>query len=74
MASMLKHQTAQGHPPAPTITEPDAARYLSHSVFALRDWRRRGCGPDYIRFGRSIRYTIAALDRFLEEHTVRSKG
>jgi len=30
----------------------------------------RGRGPAYIRIGRSIRYRIADLDRWLEQHKV----
>lgn len=57
-------------PPQPAIGERDASRYIGMSVPWMRQGRMRGRGPAYIRIGRSIRYRIADLDRWLEQHKV----
>ena len=54
----------------------DAAAYLAVSVATLRSWRltrRRGSttGPVFIRFGRAIRYRVADLDAWVEQHRCR---
>lgn len=56
------------------IDESAAARYVGYSTFALKAWRRQGRGPAYIRVGRSVRYRVAALDAWLERHTVTPGG
>ena len=36
----------------------------------LAQWRCRGTGPRYIRFGNRILYEGSALNAFLDEHVV----
>ena len=55
---------------APTIPEPDAARYIGLSRAYLRQARQRGGGPAYVRIGRAVRYRVNDLDAFLEAHRV----
>lgn len=59
--------------PAPTVHEPDAARYIGLSRAFLRQGRAHGRGPAYIKCGRAIRYRIADLDAWLEAHRVVTK-
>ena len=33
------------HAPTTVLTEEDAADFLKVTTFALRKWRRQGCGP-----------------------------
>jgi hypothetical protein len=56
--------------PHTVIAEPDAASYIGYSLAALRLWRRQGRGPVYIRHGRSIRYRVEDLDRWVSAHLV----
>lgn len=62
--------------PSPnTLTEKDAATYIGMSAAWLRKARARLIStppPNYVRCGRAIRYTRAALDNWLEARTVRS--
>lgn len=47
------------------------ARLLGVKPRTLEGWRRRGCGPPFIRLsGRVIRYNRADLERWLNERRV----
>lgn len=37
----------------------------------LANWRKQGIGPDYIRVGGKIRYTTEAIQRYLDQNTVK---
>jgi hypothetical protein len=56
------------------LTESQTAKYLSVSRQFLRKSRMNGNrkghapAPPFIRFGRSIRYSIDDLQRWIEEH------
>jgi excisionase family DNA binding protein len=52
--------------PATALTEREAAAYLAMSSHTLRAWRARGGGPAFHKLGRSVRYRVADLDRWLE--------
>jgi hypothetical protein len=43
------------------LGEAEAAAELDKSVRTLRDWRRRGKGPPYALFGRTIKYNRQTL-------------
>ncbi len=55
------------------VTTSEAARILGGSkplpVSTLAYWRQTGKGPEYIKVGRSYRYTEDGLRRYLEENT-----
>jgi excisionase family DNA binding protein len=56
-------------PASPSIvllTPKEAARLLKVSLSWLAKARMRGDGPPYIRIGRSIRYTEAALMQWMK--------
>lgn len=52
------------------VTPKVAARLLNKSHNTLRDWRRLRIGPAFVRFRNRVLYRLAALDAFLEAHTV----
>jgi hypothetical protein len=57
--------------PSTTVTERDAAAYIGLTVAYLRKARYLGDrGPAYLRIDRTIRYRIADLDAWLEQHRV----
>lgn len=70
------------HTAADILTEEDAAVILLVTPFALRKWRRQGCGPRFIRCGaRLVRYSRSDLEAWLERnkftsgaHELRSKS
>ena len=43
------------------ISEQEAAAALHKSVRTLRQWRKKGKGPPYAYFGRTVRYRGPAL-------------
>ena len=43
------------------LGEVGAAAELGKSVRTLRDWRKRGIGPPYALFGRTIKYNRQTL-------------
>ena len=60
--------------PQHIIRERDASRYLDLSVAWLRQRRRYGGGPSFVKIGRAVRYCTEDLDRFLQRHRVESGG
>jgi hypothetical protein len=38
------------------LSEKEAAVAIGKSLRTLRQWRRRGIGPPYVLFGRTVRY------------------
>jgi len=52
------------------VNDVRAAEILGLSPQTLRNWRCRGLGPNYVRFGAAIRYRIADLLDFAERRKV----
>jgi predicted DNA-binding transcriptional regulator AlpA len=46
----------------------EAAAFLKLSLSWLAKARKRGDGPPYIKFGKSVRYSEAALLQWLKSH------
>ena len=51
------------------MTEEEAGAYLSLAPATLRNWRKDGIGPAFIKLGRCVRYTADDLDRYVHDHT-----
>jgi hypothetical protein len=43
------------------LSEEETAAAIQKSVRTLRQWRRKGIGPPYARFGRTIKYRRPSL-------------
>lgn len=57
----------------PTLTTPEAAKFLNLQPSTLEQWRWiGGRGPRFVKIGRSVRYRLADLEAFLEERTFSS--
>jgi hypothetical protein len=57
------------------LDEAAAAAEVGKSIRTLRDWRRRGTGPPFTRFGRTVKYrrdSLVAYFRAQEETPVRT--
>ena len=52
--------------PDRAMNEIEAADQLGLSVATLRAWRHRGTGPQFVRFGRAVRYLPSDLDQFID--------
>lgn len=55
---------------AALVTPKQAAKILACSVQWLALLRMRGQGPAYVRHGRYVRYRLADLERWAEQHLV----
>ena len=66
LAERLELQVPEG---VELLRTGEVARYLRMSRDALREWRRNGLGPQFLRFSRqSIRYPKLGLVRYLRQH------
>jgi len=57
---------ARNAPPNALLTAKEAAHFLRVSLSWLAKARMRGDGPPYIKVGRSIRYTEAAVTQWMK--------
>lgn len=56
------------------MTTHDVAALLTVSPQTLAIWRSKGRGPDYMKFGKVVRYERAAVESFMRNLTVTSEG
>lgn len=49
------------------IPETEAADFLCQSVRTIQKWRVTGAGPQFYKFGRSVRYRRRELFEWVEE-------
>jgi hypothetical protein len=56
------------------LTEAETASFLGKSIVTLGRWRREGYGPEYVRVGRSPRYTRQSLAAFMSANSIRPGG
>ncbi len=54
------------------INEAQASTTLKVSPRTLQAWRVRGCGPTFIKVGRSVRYRIGDLHEFVKRNVHQS--
>ena len=52
---------------SPLLKEGETASYLRLSEGKLRYNRVHGTGPEYLKIGRSVRYRLSDIDRWLEQ-------
>lgn len=50
------------------LTESQAGSVLKLSNRTLQAWRVRGCGPKFVKVGRSVRYRFSDLEKYLNEN------
>lgn len=55
------------------LTEKQAASFLCINFETLRKARYNKSGPDYVQVGRSIRYSVDALSRYISENTIKGR-
>lgn len=64
--------TATATLPARVLTEDEAAKVLSVQPQTLAAWRLRGCGPAFLKLGRSVRYDERDLAAYLASRRVQN--
>ena len=55
------------------LTEHEAAKKLSISVETLRNRRKQGRAPAYVKIGSSVRYRDDILDKFIADAEIKPK-
>lgn len=50
------------------LTAAEAAERLRRTPATLRNWRWRGEGPAYVRFGNRVHYTERAIAEWIDAH------
>lgn len=58
--------------PPNLLTTREAAELLNLKESTLEQWRWRGCGPLFIKLGRSVRYRLVDVERFTSDHSFTS--
>lgn len=48
------------------LTEDEAAGFLNLSSRTLQAWRVRGCGPKFVKVGRSVHYQVEDVQEFVK--------
>lgn len=69
-ATRVRQETSNEH----SMLVEDAAAFLSVSVKTLEAWRGLGKGPRFLKLGRAVRYTKAALELFMRARTVQNSA
>lgn len=63
--------SAARKPTHPLMTTDEAATYLRFPAKTVKDWRRRGSGPAYIKVnGAHVRYRLEDLNAWLDAQRV----
>jgi hypothetical protein len=52
------------------MSEKETATEVRKTVRTLRDWRKRGEGPPYAHFGRTVRYHRPTLVEFFKSNQI----
>jgi hypothetical protein len=52
------------------LSEQDTAAALHKTKRTLRKWRRRGIGPPYAYFGRTVRYHKSSLEEHFRQNEI----
>jgi predicted site-specific integrase-resolvase len=52
------------------ITEKTASEMSAFSIQTLRNWRHLGRGPAYSKVGRSVRYRLEDVQKYLKQGRV----
>lgn len=56
------------------LTTDEASAFLAVPLRTMEDWRRRRCGPSFIRLPHGVRYRREDLDAWIEAHRVKTAG
>ena len=51
------------------LTTEEAAELIRLQPCTIEAWRVRGGGPEFVKFGRAVRYSRAALEEFAARNT-----
>ena len=52
------------------VNETRVAEIMDVAVQTLRNWRFQRKGPPYIKFGRSVRYSLSDVKQYISKHHI----
>jgi 2-hydroxychromene-2-carboxylate isomerase len=55
------------------VNEYEAAKILRRGVQTLRNQRAAGTGAPYVKLGKSVRYDLEDLRRYIEAHRIKTE-
>lgn len=72
--SHLAEKYSQAGTAAIVMSTKEAGRYLALSHRTLEDWRLKGQGPRFVKWGRTVRYRLSDLTDFLSGESFSNTG
>jgi predicted DNA-binding transcriptional regulator AlpA len=69
MKTAGKNAGVSGDPLEPLLLPEEAAEILKLSASWLAKARMDGTGPEFVKFGRAVRYKRSSLFKFIQEQT-----
>ncbi len=55
------------------LTPKEASAILKVSICTLAKWRSQGHGPDYVKTGKSVKYSWDTLNEWIGNRTIKAK-
>jgi len=55
------------------LTPKEASAILKVSICTLAKWRSEGQGPDYVKTGKSVKYSQNALNEWIGNSTIKTR-
>ena len=56
------------------LTEKRLAIRWCVSERSLQKWRLEGCGPEYVKIGAAVRYSVAVIEKYEDDRRRRNTG
>jgi hypothetical protein len=66
----MDNQCQANTPKHEWLNEKDVAILIGVSVYTLRQHRHKGIGLPYVKYGKSVRYSIADIFEYLKSRTI----
>ena len=66
----MYNQCQANTPKLEWLNEKDVAILIGVSVYTLRQHRHKGIGLPYVKYGKSVRYSIADIVEYLKSKTI----
>jgi predicted DNA-binding transcriptional regulator AlpA len=52
------------------LTPKEISQLLKISIHTLAKWRSQGQGPDYVKTGKSVKYSLDTIGNWISEKTI----
>lgn len=68
MSALQNHYPKPDYASYEMLTEVDAAKKLNIAIKTLQGWRLKGGGPNFCKFGRSVRYRTTDIENWISSN------